>query len=116
MLIGIICIIATIYQSVLLLNNYNLKATLMKNTEELNNNPMETPNIVLCSDPPHHDPDTDFIRESGRSLTSEPLNLQIGRIKTALKVLTNISNTLIGKLIIHRVYAISYQALLMMEK
>ena len=86
MLIGIICIIATIYQSVLLLNNYNLKATLMKNTEELNTNPMETPNIVLCSDPPHNDPDTDFIRESGPSLTSEPLNLQIGRIKTALKV------------------------------
>ena len=58
----------------------------MKNTEELNDNPIETPNIVLCSDPPHHDPDTDFIRESGRSLTSEPLNLQIGRIKTTLKV------------------------------
>ena len=86
MLIGIICISATIYQSVLLLDNYNLKATLMKNTEELNSSPMGTPDIVLCADPPNHDPDTNFIRESGPSLTSEPLNLQIGRIKTTLKV------------------------------
>ena len=85
-LIGIICISATIYQSVLLLDNYNLKATLMKNTEELNTSPTETPIIVLCSDPPHIDPDTDFIRESSPSLTSEPINLQLGRIKTTLKV------------------------------
>ena len=58
----------------------------MKNTEELYNSPIGTPNIVFCSDPPHNDPDTDFIRESGPSLTSELLNLQIGRIKTTLKV------------------------------
>lgn len=61
----------------------------MKNTEELNTSPTETPNIVLCSDPPHIDPDTDFIRESSPSLTSKPINLQLGRIKTTLKGVCN---------------------------
>ena len=87
LIIGIICISATIYQSILLLDNYNSKGTLVKNTEEFYAGPMETPNIVLCSDPPHNDPDTDFIREAGPSWSSEPLKLKIGRIKTALKVI-----------------------------
>ena len=86
LLIGIICISATIYQSVLLLENYNLKSTLVKNTAEINAGPIQTPTIVFCSDPPHGDSDALFIRESGSSLTSEPLNLQIGKIKTTLKV------------------------------
>ena len=86
MLIGIICISATIYQSVLLLENYNLKSTLWKNTAEINNGPIGTPTIVFCSDPPRDDSDDLFVRESGPSLTSEPINLQVGKIKTTLKV------------------------------
>ncbi len=86
MLIGIICISATIYQSVLLLENYNLKSTLVKNTAEINVGPIGTPTIVFCSDPPLDESGADFIRESRPSLTSRTLNLQIGRIKTTLKV------------------------------
>ena len=86
MLIGIICISATIYQSVLLLENYNLKSTLWKNTAEINNGPIGTPTIVFCSDPPRDDSDDLFIRESGPNQMSEPLNLQVGKIKTTLKV------------------------------
>ena len=87
MLIAIICISATIFQSVLLIENYNLKATLVKNTEVLQTGQIKTPIIVFCSDPPNNDPDTNFVRESGpNSLDNELLYFEIGRIKTALKV------------------------------
>ena len=86
LLIAIICISATIFQSVLLIGNYNLKATLVKNTEVLQNGEIKTPIIVFCSDPPHNDPDTNFVREAGNGLNGEALNLTIGRIKTTLKV------------------------------
>ena len=83
---GIFCISATIFQSVILVENFNLKETLWKNTEEMYYGAMETPIIVLCSDPPHYDPDTDIVRNSGHSQTGETLKLQIGKLKTALKV------------------------------
>ena len=43
-------------------------------------------NYCFLLRPPHNDPDTNFVREAGPSMTSEPINLQIGRIKTTLKV------------------------------
>ena len=59
----------------------------MKNTELLQTGQIKTPMIVFCSDPPHNDPDTNFVRESDpNSFTNELLNFKIGSIKTGLKV------------------------------
>ena len=58
----------------------------MKNTVEMNSAPIGTPTIVFCSDPSHNESDALFIRESGPSQTYKPLNLQVGRLKTTLKV------------------------------
>ena len=84
--IGIVCTSAAIYQSVILVEDYNLKETIWKHKEEMYYGAMETPIIIFCSDPPHYDPDTDIVRNSGHSLTGETLKLQIGKLKTALKV------------------------------
>ena len=86
LLIAIICISATILQSILLIENYNLKATLVKNTEVLQDGEIKTPIIVFCSDPPHNDPDTNIVRESVDNLNGKSINLTLGRIKTTLKV------------------------------
>ena len=83
---GIICISATVYQSFILIENYNLKATLWKNTEEMYDGAMMTPIIVICSDPANTDPGQNIVNNSLKGQIGETLLLEIGQLKTALKV------------------------------
>ena len=62
MLISIACLIVALYQCIELFNNYNAKETIQKSTEVFIHEEIPTPQIIICTDPPHHDTVNNIIK------------------------------------------------------
>ena len=96
-LIGISCFGATIYQGLTLLNNFQSKETLRKNTEVYYPGNFTTPMIIVCSDPPNRDPSLDlFFMDAQINISGLLPNVKT--YKTIFKV--NISSINLGLIII----------------
>ena len=61
LLISLSCLGATIYQSILLYDNYKSKDTLRKNSEIYYSENYTTPMIIVCSDPGNTNPEEPLI-------------------------------------------------------
>ena len=62
LIISITCLVVALYQCIELFNNYNAKETIRKSTEVFLHGDIPTPQIIVCTDPPHHDTENKIIK------------------------------------------------------
>ena len=87
MLISIACLIVALYQCIELFTNYNAKETIRKSTEVFFHGDIPTPQIIVCTDPPHHDTENKIIKIAKDDDEMPPVR----NLKTLYKVDQNYS-------------------------
>ena len=61
LLIGVSCFGVTLYQCIVLIENYIAKSSIWKNSDRTLTGDLPTPMIIICSDPPNNDTENDLV-------------------------------------------------------
>ena len=58
---ALFCIVAALYQSKQIIDNFNSKTTIWKKEKRFETGEMKTPAVIFCSDPPNIDTDRKLV-------------------------------------------------------
>ena len=86
LLIGLVCLFATIYQCVILFRNFNSKDTIRKNTEVPIPDQLLSSTVIVCSDPPNTNISQDIVKQSVGMEPGKFSFKSVGKMKTIFKV------------------------------
>ena len=80
-LIVLVCLSVTLFQTILLFDNFSSKGTFRQISEEYLDGDVITPMVIFCSDPPQGEEDDDMIM-----IPNNIFLINIKRMKTMFKV------------------------------